>query len=185
MRPRLDDRRRLATFAGSQRGIPAMSLFENNHYRWRETYFVLFNHKHRPSLDAMKATVKQLGKRYELTEIRVDTEGRLESLTLNAPYDYAAMDITYITGEDVAEQVAELTRDMKGMALTPEEKLKLKRLPDCDARFDVYHFEQIVDDEEATEEEEFLDPGALLIVLESLAKLCHGVGIDPQSGAVM
>ena len=35
------------------------------------------------------------------------------------------------------------------------------------------------------EEDEFLDPGALLIVLAKLANLCQGVGIDPQSGAVM
>ena len=30
-----------------------------------------------------------------------------------------------------------------------------------------------------------LDPGALLLVMECLAKLCRGVGVDPQSGSLM
>ena len=29
-----------------------------------------------------------------------------------------------------------------------------------------------------------LDPSALLIVMEALVELTHGVGIDPQSGAL-
>ena len=39
--------------------------------------------------------------------------------------------------------------------------------------------------EEAEEEDEFLDPGSLLIVLEQLAELCHGIAIDPQTGSVV
>ena len=30
-----------------------------------------------------------------------------------------------------------------------------------------------------------MDPGSLISVLKSLAQLCHGVGIDPQTGALM
>jgi hypothetical protein len=160
-----------------------MSLFENDQYRWRETYFVLFEEKNRPTAEDTVACLKKLGSRYEVTDVRRDDYGRFESLTLLSPMDYAAMDITYLAGEDVTAHVEELQRELKTASLTSAELAKLKRLPSCNARFDVYHFEQIVSD--GDDEDEFLDPGALLIVLERLAKLCHGVGIDPQSGAVM
>ena len=34
-----------------------MSLFENDEYRWRETYFVLFHEENRPSADAIVAAL--------------------------------------------------------------------------------------------------------------------------------
>jgi hypothetical protein len=161
-----------------------MSLFENDQYRWRETYFVLFHEDHRPTLDEVVEALEKLGKRYHITDKR-DTLGRFESVTLVSPSDFAAMDITYTSGEEVETHVQELLKEMRGMTLSEEERAKLKRLPTCNARFDVYHFEQVLEGERAGEEEEFLDPGALLVVLNRLAKLCHGISIDPQSGAVM
>jgi hypothetical protein len=35
------------------------------------------------------------------------------------------------------------------------------------------------------EEADHLDPAALLTVLNRLARICHGVAIDPQSGTVL
>ena len=46
-----------------------------------------------------------------------------------------------------------------------------------------FHFEQVAGSNH--EEEDFLDPGGLLIVLERLAELCRGVSVDPQSGSFM
>ncbi len=161
-----------------------MSLFENDEFRWRDTYFVLFHEKDRPSATEALQSFDTLGPRYKVQDVRFDEEGRLESLTLLSPDDFAAMDISYISGEEVEEQVQSLSSEMGVGQLTKEETKKLKWLQGCNARFDIYHFEQVVvpDDDD---DESFLDPGALLIVLQRLAALCHGVGIDPQTGTVI
>lgn len=160
-----------------------MSLFENDEYRWRETYFVLFDSKQCPPADKIEKGIKQLDRHYQISDVRHDDEDRLESMTVIFPDDYAAMDITYTSGEEVTEQIPELIDELKSAGLSPTEKLKLQKLTHCDARFDIYHFEQVVGGGE--EEDEMLDPGSLLVVLEKLAKLCKGIGVDPQSGTLI
>ena len=162
-----------------------MSLFENDQYQWRETYFVLFHEKDRPTLDDVQKTLASLGNQYQVIEQRSNEGGFFESLTIISPDDFAAMDITYLAGDEVKEQVVELSDEMEDTQLTGDEKQKLKRLKSCDARFDVYHFEQVVMGQSDDEEESYLDPGALLIVLERLARMCRGVGVDPQSGTLV
>lgn len=159
-----------------------MSLFGNDEYQWRETYFVLFREADRPSTQQVSDALSE-DPRFEVTQIRGDSEGRFESLTLKSPDDFSAMDITLVTGDEVAEQVEELLRDLIKSTLTDEERDKLDELGDCDCRFDIFHFEQVAPGE--PEEEEFLDPGGLLIVMERLAELCNGVSVDPQSGSLM
>jgi hypothetical protein len=73
---------------------------------------------------------------------------------------------------------------MKNATLQPGDLDKLAKLPKCDVRFDIMHFEQVTDDQ-IEEGEEMLDPSALLLVLDALVDLTGGVGIDPQSGALM
>lgn len=160
-----------------------MSLFENSEYRWRETYFVLFEESHRPTIATAKAALLRLGTKFEVSELVENEEGFFESLTLVSPYDFAAMDISYVAGEDVLVQVTELKQELKHATLTEKELAQLQRLATCDARFDIYHFQKISEGEE--DDEEFLDPGTLLLVLEKFTRLCQGVGVDPQSGTLM
>jgi len=159
-----------------------MSLFENDLYQWRETYFVVFEESRRPTAEAMKKKLLSLGDRYELENFSATEAGEFESVTIFSPTDFAAMDITYTSGEDVAESIAVIQEQLLDAPLTKEEKAKLRRLPDCNARLDIYHFEQATSGED---EDEILDPGALLIVLEQVATLCRGIGVDPQSGELM
>lgn len=161
-----------------------MSLFGNPDYHYRETYFVLFESKHRPQAAQIEKTLRELKSRYEIGEMATDDQGRLEAVTVLSPDDYAAMDIVYAEGEEVQEHVREeLLSELRAPGLTPAEQAKLHYLMQCDARYDVYHFEQIVGGED--EGEEFLDPGSLLTILARLAKLCKGVGVDPQSGVMI
>ncbi|MCH2130477.1 MAG: hypothetical protein MK179_15135 [Pirellulaceae bacterium] len=162
-----------------------MSLFENDEYRWRETYFVMMTPDSRPMAEDVRAALKQVNRRYELGDPRTNETGQLESLTLFSPDDNAAMDITYIEGDEVVEQINEMIDDMKRSATTDEERQLVRQLPGCTARLDVYHFEKLSFIGSDDEEEEFLDPGALLIVLEHLADLCRGIAVDPQSGSVV
>ena len=160
-----------------------MSLFGNDEYQWRETYFVLLRGVDRPATDQVLACLKQNRGHYQLLDVTSNEQGRFESLTLLSPEDFSAMDITYVTGEEVTDQIDELSREIAKSTLSEEDRKKLAWLQQCDARLDVYHFEHLVGNQ--GEEEEFLDPGSLIIVLKRMAKLCHGVGVDPQSGTLM
>ena len=147
-----------------------MSLFENDEYQWRETYFILFRESDRPAAADVERELRQLDSRYQVRDLRADQQGRFESLTLVSPDDYAAMDITLLAGEDVVQQTEELLPDLRLSAVTKQEKAALQKLPRCECRFEVYHC---------------LDPGALLIVMETLASLCAGTVIDPQANSII
>lgn len=159
-----------------------MSTFEDNDFQWRETYFVLFESKNHPKLADVERALRKLNKNYEIKNQRAERESLFGSLTIISPEDFAALDISYLDGEEVTEQVEQLIDELKPNAKSEEDKQRLARLKRCDARFDVLHFERVLsygDDEE----DEMLDPGALLVVMEALVKLCDGVAVDPQSGA--
>ena len=164
-----------------------MSLFENEGYRWRETYFVLMNLHKRPTAESVEQAIKMLGGRFQIQAIHADDAGLFESLTLYAPGDNAAMDITFLSGEEVVEHSTELAVEIRRTEFEDELPDAAERIVECDARLDVYHFEQVdffaVMDED--EEDELLDPASLLVILESLADLCEGIVIDPQSGSIL
>src|SRR5690349_3502298 len=160
-----------------------MSMFERDEYKWRETYFVLFDSAKRPTLSQIEEVLRDLNERFELTNATADEDGRFESITVMSPDDYAALDISYEAGEEVVEQAKTLNQEMKPSAADNEERAKLKQLLACDARFDLLHFEQMTDDEPDEDElDEMLDPSALLIVMDALVELTGGVGVDPASG---
>ena len=157
-----------------------MGLFGDSRYEYCDTFFVLFKKENRPSSDKIQACLAELGPKYEALHVK-SKDGELESITVRSPNDRSAMDITYLEGEEVTNQVQEIQAEFCTLTLAHGDAEKLQQLSKCDARFDIYHFEQI----ESIGEEEMLDPGGLLIVLETVAKLCDGVGLDPQSQALM
>ncbi len=162
-----------------------MSLFADGRYQWRETYFVLFDRQHRPKGDDIRKTLADLAPKVEVIDLQSDDDGLLESMTILAHVDAAGMDVTYVEGDEVKEQIAELKKEWKGQPFSAEEKVKVERALQATARLDVYHFEELGDDFLEEEEEDHLDPAALLTVLSKLARICHGVAIDPQSGTVL
>jgi len=162
-----------------------MSTFERDDFQWRETYFVFFESARRPTLREMERKRKKLNPRLELADPVADKEGRFESVTVLAPDDYAALDISYMADEEVLEQGAQLYKELKSGVLDDEERAKLARLPKLDAKFDLLHFERIAADFGPEDDpDEMLDPSALLIVLDALVQMMHGVGVDPQSGTL-
>ena len=72
--------------------------------------------------------------------------------------------------------------DFRTITLSGDDHKKLKMLDGCNSRFDIYHFEQQSPEGGA---EEMLDPGGLLLVMERLAEVCKGVGLDPQSKTLL
>ena len=162
-----------------------MSLFADNRYQWRETFFVLFDRKHRPTTAAVQKVLAELAGKVQVLEAQGDESGLMESVTVLSHADAAGMDITYVGGEEVKEQIIELKKEWKGQTFLPDDMPKVQKALAASARFDIYHFEEIGDSFLDNEEDDILDPATLLLVMDRLAKLCHGVGIDPQSGIVL
>ncbi len=157
---------------------------EQKEYQWRETYFILFHSSARPTLTQLEHNVSELSDRFQLGNLTADDEGRFESVVIQAPDDYAALEISYETGEAVMAQAVDLAKHLQGEA-APDE---LARLVRADARLDVMHFEQVFSDAVLDGEddlEEMLDPSCLLMVVEALVKLTDGIAIDPSSGAIL
>lgn len=148
---------------------------------WRETYFVLFDSAQRPDADRVRKAITALKDHFEIRAISADDEGLFESVTVLAPEDHAALEISYLTGDDVREQSQALAKELSSCGEASERLAKLKRF---DARFDVMHFEAM-DDADYDDGEELFDPSALLLVVESLAKLTKGIAVDPQSGLML
>ncbi len=162
-----------------------MSMFEDNRYRWRETYFVLFDVAKRPKLDVVKKKLSALNKRFQLTNLNADEDDQIDSLTLISPDDFAALDVCYIEGAEVLEQSDSLIADLKKTGADVPPPVPWEQIKKYDARFDVLHFEQVPENDEEEEDDGMLDPSTLLLVLGTLAKLTGGVAIDPQAGTFL
>ena len=157
-------------------------MSSDDRFEWRETYFVLFPSRKRPLLSEVEAAFKALGGQFQLTEPAADAEGRIEALNIVSPEDHSALEIDYLSGDEVLLQVEELTKELRGESGYADKLAKLRR---CDARFEVMHFEEMVDLAADDEEDEVFDPSALLMALETLVKLTDGVGVDPQAGTLL
>lgn len=163
-----------------------MSMFEDRQYQWRETYFVLFDSARRPKLEALKKKLAAAGSRFTFSNCVTDKKGRIESLTILAPDDFAALDISFLAGEEVREEAQSLAEELRSGDCSSEDRARIDRLETCDGRFDVLHFEKVGDrDEQPEEDDDMFDPSGLLLVLNALAELTDGIAVDPQSGAML
>ena len=163
-----------------------MSLFEQPDYEWRETYFVLFDHQKLPDPDSFQEQLTTLGRKFEVSPARCREDGSLESLTVYAHADFAAMDITCVAGEEVVTQLPELLDELRPNCESDDEHTKLERIAQCTGRIDIYHFEKkggAAGDGE--DEMEFMDPGGVLMVLDKIAEICDGIIVDPQTSSLM
>jgi hypothetical protein len=162
-----------------------MSMFESSEYRWRETYFVLFDSAKRPTLKATQEALSAINDRYRLTNLRGDDSGLFESLTLISPDDFAALDICYTGGEEVLEHTASLVGEVEPSCCGPSEAETIRKIKQCDGRFDVLHFEHLCEFPADDDGDEMLDPSALLLVLGALEKITDGIAVDPQGGTIL
>ncbi len=160
-----------------------MSMFQHPDYQWRETCFVFFCRDRRPKLKQVLKSIEALDAGLELFNPQADSQGYFESLTVVAQDDHAAMDVSYLWGAEVQEEAAKLVKELSKADLQENECEELQRILDCDARFDILHFERTASDGEL--DEEMFDPSALILVLGELSRLTNGVAVDPQSGVAL
>ena len=158
-----------------------MSLFGDPLFRWRETFLVLFEESNRPTVEAVEKALARVG-RFDSEQTNESVDGLIESLTVTNSIDCVGLDIVFVDGEEAAEQIEELQTEISPDDLLPGQEEMLEKLPLCNARLDLLHFEQLTASFSEDDDEEFLDPGSLLGVAESLAQLVNGVAVDPGSG---
>ncbi len=157
-----------------------MSLFENSLYEYCDTFFVFLQHENAPTAQAIQASLAELGPRYVVENIK-EVDGKFASATIRSPRDFSGMDLTYVAGEEVADQLKTLSEELRHLTLHGGAADALKKLLCASARYDVFHFEE----QNAGNDDEFLDPGGLLLVIEKIAATCDGVGYDPQSQDIL
>ena len=114
----------------------------------------------RPRARSLVETLGRSGERLQVSEVRTDGRGLIESLTVRSPDDYSAMDITYVSGDEVTDQAVELAQELTASGEAGAKKALLTRLSRCSARLDIYHFEQTVGlGPEGEDEADLMDPG--------------------------
>ena len=162
-----------------------MSLFPDPDYIWRETFFVCLPSRYRPTEEALRAVVSELPFPVTVLDVQYDDAGQVREFPVIAEGAGAGFNIVYSPPEDEADDrtierlLLDTTLFSAGQAGSSRE-----RLIRCDARLDVYHFERATLAAADTDDEVF-DPGPVLSVLSQLAKVCHGVAIDPQANAIL
>jgi len=119
-----------------------MTLFEDDRYDWRETYFVYFESSHRPKLPEIRRALKTYAPLFYILDSKADPDGNLVAMTIASYENHAALEIVYREGKDVLTEVQHLVRSMKKEA-TAEELVKLQKIVQSTTRFDVHHFEQL------------------------------------------
>ena len=62
-----------------------MSLFGDDQFQWRKTYFVMFREGDRPQAKEVVQGLSGGDHRFHVHDVREDAQGRLESLTLTSP----------------------------------------------------------------------------------------------------
>jgi hypothetical protein len=220
-----------------------MSLFEDERYFWRETYFVLFDKTRCPLfVDVRRNFDLHVGSFSVLSE-RVGFAGELGSITLASYEDHVGIEIEYDEGDLVVAESEALLATMSKDCLPADLEL-FRRAKNYSARYTVLHFEQVAGtgefkvvkkpelhfaapldramDRAAVSgvgrgksiftkrpafcfdptsyqkcrfgngqvelpmddyvEGERIDPHTLILVLEVLCKMTHGIAIDPASG---
>lgn len=165
-----------------------MSIFETDQYEWRETYFVLFDAKNLPTAAAVEEQLTSLPGRFKLTNIVSSEDGKFEGATLESPADFAALDISLVIGDEVEEYSLQMVDEMLPAAESDAERETIKKIPLCDARLDVMHFERVDAEGQPAGDDEIdpmFDPSALLVVLETLTEILDGIGVDPQTSCLL
>ena len=124
--------------------IGVMTLFDDNRYDWRETYFVYFESSHRPKLPEVRRALRIHAPFLSILNYKAEPDGSLVSMTIASYEDHAALEIVYREGNEVAAEARQLADSLKADA-SETECSKLQKIVQYKMRLDVHHFEQTAD----------------------------------------
>jgi hypothetical protein len=118
-----------------------MSLYGDDRYTWRETYFVYFDSTHRPKLADVRRELHAVAPLLKILDSKSEPDGRLTAMTVASYEDHAALEIVYREGNDVLDEIRGMSAMLEIIA-SQKEKDQLHKIVQCKSRFDVLHFEQ-------------------------------------------
>ena len=119
-----------------------MSLYDDERYTWRETYFVLIDDlRCRPLLDDIQQALQPQWQTLKILDGTANAEGRLRTLTIASYEDHSALEIVFRYGRAVVAEMGALIRTIE-KGCSPGEKTRLHSAKRWAARLDVLHFEQ-------------------------------------------
>lgn len=118
-----------------------MSLFDDDRYSWRETYFVFFEPAKRPRLRTVRRELDEHAGTFRVLDQQATEEGKLERLVLASYEDHSALEIIYHEGKGVAGEAHALVESLLP-GCTAKEAERLGTAKRCRAKFDILHFEQ-------------------------------------------
>jgi len=121
-----------------------MTLFDDNRYDWRETYFVYFESSHRPKWTEVRRALRDNAPFLSILDHKTEPDDGLVAMTIASYEDHAALEIVHREGNEVTAEARLFANTLKEEA-SEEECLKLKKIVQCKMRFDVHHFEQTAD----------------------------------------
>ena len=119
-----------------------MTLYSDDRYNWRETYFVYFESSRRPKLPEVQRALKTYAPFFCILESKADRNEHIVEMTIASYEDHAALEIVFQEGKEVLNEARYLAHSLK-KDVSPEERSKLQKIVQCSMRFDVHHFEQI------------------------------------------
>ena len=119
-----------------------MSLYDDDRYTWRETYFVLIDDlRWRPRLDELRRELQPQRQTLRILDGKANPEGRLRTLTIASYEDHSALEIVFRQGSGITAEMDVLIRTVE-KGCSPKERHRLHSTKQWVARLDVLHFEQ-------------------------------------------
>ena len=160
-----------------------MSLFDDPNYRWRDTFLVLFDDEQRPTVELALSAIQQIGK-FKVRNSSESESRLIESITITSSVDLVGLEILYVAGDEVVEEIEALVMELAEDAMLLGNEDSLTQLSAANARLDILHFEKITENSNGpSDDDELMDPGSLLAVTAALATLVSGVAVDPSSAS--
>ena len=160
-----------------------MSLFDDPNYRWRDTFLVLFDDEQRPTIELALSAIQHIGK-FKVRNSSESASRHIESITITSSVDLVGLEILYVAGDEVVEEIEALVMELAEDAMLLDNEDSLTQLSAANARLDILHFEKITENSNGpSDDDELMDPGSLLAVTAALANLVSGVAVDPSSGS--
>ena|GEM_PF-1951371 len=118
-----------------------MTLFDDDRYDWRETYFVYFESAFRPKLTDVRRALKLNAPFIEILNTETEPTGGIIQMTIASYEDHAALEIVYQEGNSIQNEAQHLADSLKQDA-SDSELVQINKISLCNTRFEIHHFEQ-------------------------------------------
>lgn len=119
-----------------------MSLFNDERYCWRETYFIVCSPALRPKFAEFSAMLEKSIPTLRIRDKKVDSFDSIEFLSVVSLEDKSGLDIVYQENENSLQETAALLDEIQQQTTTDKTRQLADKASSFTGRLDVLHFEQ-------------------------------------------